>query len=464
MNIRDVMTDEALFGAQFGGDSWAAWRTLLAGFYGLPLDDAELPTWRALTGRESAPDDAHDEFVMVVGRRGGKSQNAALIAVFEAAFRDHSDKLAPGEVATVAVLAADRKQARAVFRYVSGLLKSNPMLERMIMREDKECIELNNRAAIEITTASFRATRSYTFAAVIADEIAFWRSEDSANPDHEILNACRPGLATLDGPLICLSSPYARRGALWDAYKKHFGKPGAILVAQAPSRTMNPELPQRVIDEAMARDEAAARAEYFAEFRTDVEAFISRDVIDAATRPSPLELPFDRRHRYVAFVDPAGGGVGPNADEFTLAIGHVEDDQVIVDVVRGQRGVPASIAAEYSELMTAYGIKKAHADRYAGSWPETEFARHGIEIVTSEQPKSGLYLDTLAALNSGRVQLPPDERLANQFINLERRTARGGRDSIDHGPGGHDDRANAVAGLVAHSVGAKRRVPLSAWV
>jgi hypothetical protein len=30
---------------------------------------------------------------------------------------------------------------------------------------------------------------------------------------------------------------------------------------------------------------------------------------------------------------------------------------------------------------------------------------------------------------------------------LERRTARGGRDSIDHPPGAHDDLANAVAGL-----------------
>ena len=30
---------------------------------------------------------------------------------------------------------------------------------------------------------------------------------------------------------------------------------------------------------------------------------------------------------------------------------------------------------------------------------------------------------------------------------LERRTSRGGRDSIDHPPSGHDDIANAIAGL-----------------
>jgi hypothetical protein len=30
---------------------------------------------------------------------------------------------------------------------------------------------------------------------------------------------------------------------------------------------------------------------------------------------------------------------------------------------------------------------------------------------------------------------------------LERRTARGGKDSVDHAPGGRDDVANVVAGL-----------------
>ncbi len=37
---------------------------------------------------------------------------------------------------------------------------------------------------------------------------------------------------------------------------------------------------------------------------------------------------------------------------------------------------------------------------------------------------------------------------AISIVGLERRTSRGGRDSIDHGPGGHDDLANAVAGVL----------------
>jgi len=45
--------------------------------------------------------------------------------------------------------------------------------------------------------------------------------------------------------------------------------------------------------------------------------------------------------------------------------------------------------------------------------------------------------------------IPADARLAAQLCALERRTSRGGRDSIDHAPGAHDDLANAAAGVVS---------------
>lgn len=460
MNIREAMTDPALFGGQFDGESFAAWRALLSGFYGLSLTDDELAHWQTLTGRQSASEFAHDELWLVVGRRGGKSQNAALLAVYEAAFNDYRERLAPGEVATVMILAADRKQARSVFRYIKGLIDSNPMLSRMVIREDKESIELNNCTAIEVHTASFRATRGYTVACCIADEIAFWRSEDSANPDFEILNAIRPAMATLDGKLVALSSPYSRRGALWDAYRRYFGKDGGILVAKAPSLLMNPTLPQRIVDQAYDRDPDAARAEYGAEFRQDLEDFLTRETVEGAMRSAPPELPYDRRNRYFAFADPAGGG----KDEFTLSIGHAEGEAVVVDLVRGRHGVPASIVSEYADLLTSYGINKVWLDKYAGSWPTDEFARHGIEGLAADQARTGLYLDTLAALNSDRVQLPPDTKMLNQFTNLERRTSRNGRETVDHPPGSHDDRCNAVAGLVSHLSAKRTARKLTEWI
>jgi rhodanese-related sulfurtransferase len=447
VTISDVMTDPDLFGEQFSGQSWQAWRVLLAGFYGLPIDD--IRTWKSLTRRNEAPGGPFEELWLVVGRRGGKSQIAALLAIFEAFFRDYKHKLAPGEVATVMVLAADRKQARSCFRYISGLLHSNQMLEALIVREDKESIELSNRVVIEVGTASFRAVRGYSVACVIADEIAFWRSEESANPDAEILNALRPAMATLGGKLIGLSSPYAKKGVLYDNYRRFFGKDEErqVLVAQAPSRTMNPSLPQKIVDRAMEQDRPAAQAEYLAQFRNDLEAFVRREVVERCMFPGRYELPPLREHRYHAFVDPSGGSV----DSMTLAIGHREKNICVVDAIREVRPpfAPDAVVQGFCELMKSYRINSVTGDKYAGEWPRERFKEHGVEYLPAAKPRSELYQALLPQLNSGTIELLDNDKVLLQLCNLERRTSRAGRDLIDHGQGGHDDVANAVAGLAA---------------
>src|SRR5690606_16442186 len=161
------------------------------------------------------------------------------------AFKDHRPKLAPGEWATVLLVAADRAQARTLMRYVCGLFE-HPLLRPMVRSQTATSIELTNRCAIEIGTASFRALRGYTVAAAILDEVACWHS-DGANPDTEVVAAIQPAPATLGGPLVAISSPDARRGVLWNSYRRHFGQDSRILVAQAPSQTMNPLLPSRVV-------------------------------------------------------------------------------------------------------------------------------------------------------------------------------------------------------------------------
>ncbi len=438
------MTDPNLFGPIFGGDSFTAWRALLAGFYGLDLDETELDVFKTLTGRTQAPQGPFSELWLVVGRRGGKSHAAALLALFQAVFQDHRDKLSPGEIATTLVLAADRPQARSAMRYIAGLCE-HPMIRPMVKRQNETTIEFNNRSAIEIGTASFRSVRGYTLSAVIADEIAFWHS-DGASPDREIIQALRPALATLGGKLIALSSPYAKRGMLWSTFKRAFGDDGEhrVLVAQAPSKVMNPTLPQRVIDDAMREDPEAARAEYLAEFRSDISSFLDLGLIEEATRPKPLELPPVSGVNYRAFVDPAGGG----QDEFSLCIAHSDRGHAVVDLVRGRRGSPAAIVAEYADILRRYSVTQVSGDRYAGRWPRDEFLRFGIRYTVADLDRSGLYLEMLAALNSGRVELPPCEVVHRQLAGLERRTSRSGRDTIDHMPGSHDDRANAVAGAI----------------
>ena len=456
LTILEALDDPHLFRPHFRGDTWQPWRAFLAGLFGLPMDDATLALFQHHTGRTEAPLAAFKEAALVIGRRGGKSRVLALLGVFLATFRDYEPHLAPGEVATVAVIASDRKQARSIFRFTLGLLEAVPMLASMIEEQTAETITLNNRVAIEIHTASFRVTRGYTFAAVLADETAFWRSEDSANPDVEIFAALRPGLATIPGAvLLNASSPYRKRGVLWNTYSRHFGQDTArVLVWRGTTLEMHPDLDPTIVQEAYEDDPDAAAAEYGAEFRSDLSDYVPRAIVDAATIPGRFEITPITGLSYSAFVDPSGG---TGSDSMTLAIAHLEREKAILDCVREVRPPfsPEQVTSEFAALLKSYGVHRVMGDRYAGEWPRERFRTHGITYDLSEAPKSEIYQSFLPALNSGRVELLNLPRLASQLCGLERRTARSGRDSIDHAPGGHDDVANVVAGVLLNVTAAK---------
>ena len=206
-----------------------------------------------------------------------------MIAVYLACFGDYRRYLAPGERGTVIIVATNRSQARVIVRFIRALLSNVPMLKRMVERETSEAFDLTNSITIEVGTTSFKTVRGYTLVAALCDELAFWPTDDAAEPDYEVLAAIRPGMATIPGAmLLCASSPYARRGALWDAHRRHYGKDGdPVLVWQADTRLMNPTVPQSVIDEAMERDPASAAAEYGAQFRSDIESFVAREAVEA---------------------------------------------------------------------------------------------------------------------------------------------------------------------------------------
>jgi hypothetical protein len=453
ISLVDAVANPAgLFGSQFADASWMPWRVVLAALEGRALDEEGLALYRRCTGRQTPPNAAVKEFIAIVGRRGGKSRIGALLAVEAACLRDWTPYLAPGEVATVAVIAADRSQARTTFGYIAGLLDAVPMLGQRVTRRRAHAIELGQRVRIEVTTASARTTRGYTFAAVICDELAFWRSETSVEPDVEVLAAVRPGMTTLPGSrLVCISSPYARRGALWQAFKDHYGRENdPVLLWRAPSVAMNPAVDPAAVAAAYQRDPASAAAEYGAEFRTDVEAFLTRELLDAVIVPGRAGLPPLSSTAYVAFVDPSGGA----QDAMTLAIAHSETVDghlvAVLDLVAARTPPfsPESVGREFARLLKGYNVHCVTGDRYSGEWCREVFSRHGVAYVVSEQTKSQLYAEWLPLITSQRVALLDNPKLVQEALGLERRTARGGRDSIDHGPHGHDDLLNAAAGAL----------------
>jgi hypothetical protein len=240
-----------------------------------------------------------------------------------------------------------------------------------------------------------------------------------------------------------------------------------VLVWQASSREMNPNLRQSVVDRAMEEDAASAEAEYMAQFRRDIESFIDSVLVKSLAVPGRIELPPIKGVPYRGFTDPAGGS---GADSYTIAISHLErSGAIVLDLIREVRPPfsPEGVTKEFAETFKGYGIRAIRGDRYAGSWPAEQFAKNGIMYFASEKTKSEMYKESLPLFNSRRAELLDNKRLLAQLSGLERRTTRGtGNDSIDHGPGQHDDLINSACGsfmLTVEALKARRRNRQRAW-
>jgi hypothetical protein len=447
VSMRRALADDDLLGKALKGDSWSAWRTILiACVGGEPLTPNEREVWRELTGgREREPLAPCEEIWALTGRRSGKTKTAAVAATWLAALNDHHG-LAAGERASLPILSATTWQSQRAFNLCRGVFAEAPALEALIESETADTIRLKNRVDIECRPASFRTIRGATAIAFVADETSFWWNSDQArNPDGAILAAARPSLATTGGPLISVSSPYAKRGESWNAYKRDFGPEGdpKVAVINATSRRMNPTLSEAIVVRAYARDHMSASSEYGGEFRNDIAGFLDLAVIEAAVDRGVMVRPPREGVSYRSGCDMSGGA----HDSAVLAIAHDEGETAVLDCLIEIKAPfnPTSAVEEIAATLKEYGLSSTIGDKYASGWIPDAFSKADITYEYAEIDRSEAYLRVLPKFMSGKVRLIDSPRLVSQFASLERRTTPVGRDRVDHSVGQKDDCSNATA-------------------
>jgi hypothetical protein len=442
--------------------SWSQWMTALRALYGLPISKSKAT--RALieqcTGRTELPATGFNTALFLTGRRSGKSRIAAIIGAQEAILSGRESNLSTGEHGIVLVVSPTRNQSRIVRDYLRAIF-TVPLLAAEIERETSDGFELRNGTRVEILAGDWRSVRGYTLISAIVDEVCFfgYSEESKVKSDTELVRAIQPSLATTGGKLVCISSPYAQKGWSWSQFKKHFGNnAGTTLVWNCASRVMNSTLPQSIIDEAYAEDPASASAEYGGQFRDDIATFLPPDIIERCVVPGRKELSPDSRRTYSAFVDPSGG----RSDSAALCIGHREGGTVVIDLIREYKSPhnPDHVVSLMVNELHRYHVNRVVGDSYSAEWCKTAFETRSIRYAKSTKnpwaksplaqearPKSQLYLELLPILCSGGIELLDHPLLIQQLCGLERKTRSGGRDVVDHGPNGHDDICNTVAGL-----------------
>jgi len=444
VDIITALDDKDLMGGFMKGPSWDNWKVFLRALQGLPMTGEQLKVFSQATRRTGQPAKPFGEAYVVASRRAGKSLVSSIIAVYLSIFGGFEEHTKLGQPVFIFVIATDKNQAKICLNYIKGILDDFPNAVDSILREE---IRLKSNIIISVKTASFRTGRGFQTAAVIMDELAFWRSETSANPAQEVVTALMPGMLP-NGLLLGISSPYSRRGYLWEIYREHYGRESEdVLVWKAPTLFMNPSFNPRIVDKAMKRDPVAARSEYMAEFREDIEGYLTRENVEHATGEYEMLLP-QPGVAYKAFTDPSGG----RNDSMTMAIGHTEKGVVVVDriEVRKPPFSPEQVTEEFCAVLKDYRCHEVVGDRFGGQWVESQFRKHGIAYRASALSKSDIYLEAVPLFTMAKLLLPRSVELEDEITGLERRTTGSGKDSVDHPDGYHDDIANSVLGAAVH--------------
>jgi hypothetical protein len=432
LSVSDVMSSKALLGSFFAGSSWDMWRSIIRAMSAEKMSTAEIETFRSVAERDP-PTQPVSEAVFIAGRGAGKDSIATLIATNIAiTFDPKRSKLRPGGKAVVMLLAVDRDQAGVAFNYIKGYFQEVPALAKLVKHIGNDSIELRNRCCIEVHTNSYRSVRGRSLLCVICDEVAFWRSEDSATPDVETAGAVQPGLARMrksGSMLILISTAHKRSGLLYQKWKDAYGRNDPdTLVVRGSTLQFNPTFDAKIIERQIASDPALYRAEYLSEWRDDLSTFISRDLLEASVDVGVLVRPPVDGVLYFAFTD-ASGGVD---DSFTLGIAHHLFE-------RRPPFDPYAVTAEVVALLKTYRCTVVVGDNYAAKWVSGAFVKAGAMYRKSNLDRSAIYLSVLPLFASGRARLIDNPRLISQFAGLERRTFPTGRDRVDHGRAGHDD-------------------------
>ena len=447
LSVADAIDDPDFLGPFYSGKSWDCWRAIWREAQG----EAHLMTPRqrdlfAQVAQREPPDAPVRELVVIGGRRGGKDATAAA-AIACAASSDYSAYVRPGEAPCIMCLAVDRDQAKIVLRYTRALFDSVPMLRELKANETREGIELTNGNEIVVQTNNFRSVRGRTVPFAVFDEAGYWRDEASASPDKETYRATLPSMSTIPTAMLAImSSPYRRQGLLYDKFAKSFGQPDPrVLVVLAPSLVLNPMLDPHLIEEAMNDDPAAARAEYYCEWRDDVSNLIDRAAVEQCV-DDYIQLPPSRGH--VAFLDCAGGS---GKDAMAIGIAHSERGAAVLDCIRWRDPPfsPKQVVAEFSELLKSYRINRALADGWGNGWTAEAFREHAVTLEQRAKPKSEIYVEMVSAINSAAIRLPNVPKLINQICSLERRVRPGGRDIVDAPRSAPEDVANAALGALS---------------
>ncbi|MGD0123477.1 MAG: hypothetical protein ABSC46_13065 [Candidatus Limnocylindrales bacterium] len=395
--------------------------------------------------------------VLRLGRRSGKGRIAATVATFEATVNAaaHLAAVPVDEQVAIVVVATSQKQARIVHRFVRAFLR-RPELASLVVRDTDDEIELTNGIVIVTVPCHAASARGLAIAVAIFEEAAWFAGRDGSPLDpKEIWDALVPGTAQFpERRVIVMSTP--RWSVGWFATiceQAGSGRWPDMRHWHGTTAEMNPSIPASFLEQEQAKDPAAFRREYEAEFDAAIAAVFDDALVRAAIADR-ADLPALPGQAYVASIDAAFTG-----DTFALVLGHVgEQARILVDRVRGWTGSRANPVRidetldEIALICRAYNGAPVLIDQFAAEPIRQGLAKRGLQVYPrpwTQESKVDAVAAMRRALYGGRLEIPRHRELIAELVSLEQRPSPSGRPRIAAPGSGHDDYASALMALVA---------------
>jgi len=222
---------------------------------GLPPDP-----WQEQVLRSSA-----SRLLLLCCRQAGKSTVSAGMALYQALFCPDS---------LVLLLSPSQRQSQELFRKVSDFRSrvgvSVPLKEESALR-----IEFGNGSRIVALPGNEETIRGFSGVRLLIID------EASRVPDSLYLSV-RPMLAVSGGCIVCLSTPFGRRGFFFEEFTGGSGWERIRITAD-----QCPRIPRAFLDEERTSlGDRWFRQEYFCEFGENEEGTFSCEDIEAALDPT----------------------------------------------------------------------------------------------------------------------------------------------------------------------------------
>lgn len=404
-------------------------------------------------GLERVPKDSKRFIVMRLGRGSGKTTMCSAFGVYEAVTHDVR-KCGPGDVPYVMIVAPDKPTAQLSIRMAREMIRSQAALERLVVSDTSEIIQLRRPDGRMVRIEAFAATRGgaamrgRTIISFLMDEAEFFLSNDGSNGkdysvnDRDIFRALKPRLLR-NGKGMLISTPWPVETLMGEMFEENWGKCEKAVAIKAPTILVRGDDPDIVamIEDELSKDPENARRELFCELDgLSGGEFFDVNALKSSVHKIELEdFPIGPHPEWPVAV---GCDLGFTGDSSAICVVQYDGKryrQVHLEEFRPKPGKPlkpSEVISKFAEIALRYGAQGVVADGYYREALREQLEAHNLVVFHAPEGTKGkadVFHRSRAVLHEGHCLIPDVpicRRMVAQAKMVVSRAAPGGTTTI----------------------------------